>query len=269
MFVREYIYTFIQGQPAFTEVTLIVNGRLSSLPTHRRGTRRDAQIKGPTTLGYAARRQRVGSGFLLNKQRHTQRTHVSFFFFSLNLTTTQQQPKRRPCGARFHAAAMSWKASHDFAESSSFSVVLSINVPFHLDGQCDTALEDFFTQRWYRSVSSLSPRAIPPTVQIEGQNRWYLWNRYCISTIVGRSISHKFDIHSLEDRPTTETEMCTASQSVLSFQLVIFRGQPTFESTYTCVDTVSFAEKPQTRYKSDWYWPLTAFSVWKLGTHVG
>lgn len=83
MFVREYIYTFIHGQPAFTEVTLIVNRRLSSLPTHRRGTRRDAQIKGPTTLGYAARRQRAGSGCLLNKQRHTHRTHMFLFSFFL------------------------------------------------------------------------------------------------------------------------------------------------------------------------------------------
>lgn len=39
MLVREYMYTFIHGQPAFTEVTLIVNRRLSSLPPHRRGTR--------------------------------------------------------------------------------------------------------------------------------------------------------------------------------------------------------------------------------------
>lgn len=39
MLVREYMYTFIHGQPAFTEVTLIVNRRLSSLPPHCRGTR--------------------------------------------------------------------------------------------------------------------------------------------------------------------------------------------------------------------------------------
>lgn len=101
MFVREYIYTFIHGQPAFTEVTLIVDRCLSSPPPRRREETRDSQNKrtGRAQLSRkkAASRQRA---FLKTSERHTRRTHT-FFFFLLNQTTTQQQPKPGLARARF------------------------------------------------------------------------------------------------------------------------------------------------------------------------
>lgn len=122
MFIKEYIYTFIHGQPAFTEVTLIVDRRHSSPPALWREEMRDAQNKKDRpTPGSAARRQRADGRRFVKQARDAHGEHTPSFFI-LTQTTTQQQAKTkalRKGGGRglIQAVAMFWlwQASCDVA----------------------------------------------------------------------------------------------------------------------------------------------------------
>lgn len=82
MFIKEYIYTFIHGQPAFTEVTLIVDRRHSSPPALWREEMRDAQNKKDRpTPGSAARRQRADGRRFVKQARDAHGEHTPSFFY--------------------------------------------------------------------------------------------------------------------------------------------------------------------------------------------
>lgn len=103
MLVREYMYTFIHGQPAFTEVTLIVNRRLRLSRHSARGhVRRPNKGTNHTLLRC---KKAMGRRVFVNKRRRTRRTDTFF----INQTTTQQQPQTEALRGSIHTAAMFWR----------------------------------------------------------------------------------------------------------------------------------------------------------------